>query len=1136
MIHDELAIVSSTAGGSGNEAELVMVLTQYDTDGTSLRTWTFEHAIEDPISHEIKMPISFHTGLIPVDVGDYFTVNFAFNSSKASDNIRFYLPADNPGLEERFEFIYFPTTSITNAGLTPSQQNIINKALTDASLSGNTITFSRLSGGDSIAITIPSAETGATIKSKLEALSGANRLDSSAIQGIDEADFEITPKEPTDLSPFPNGKIIRTPDKWLEVQGADANERHSFRTSFVADPSNPQQSSWVVGTDLSFGVSYTTSRYGELYTADGGKPFTPENTLIRSLIIEREVTAVPVGGEGFVFSTNMTMTIPRSALTSAPNTLFVRFYTGQPASNNQVVTAEFRKAADNPSHDYHTYIDPAGSLYAIDQDDILSIQYFSLFTSSPSTGDQTSHALELHDAKKLVEFDPPAASWALRGMAAPTGAGANYEADEADTDKALKVAVEELTPAGPPGAPTAAPSDVTFLERGSPDNDFSFFPAGNRGSSSLSVPTDSISWINFNSNTYDPVNERLKYLVVLTNTLVKQKTPLNIEIDDTPYALTFAVISSGNTQYLTSTIPTQDRVSATDLTKKINFELVDNEQVTLVRQSFPEAWGNITPDIEAQMGLVGSGRRSRILYIGEKTPTHLLVNGRAFGLERVGGTASRVGSDGRSYQSWRTDGLYPDVNFRPSSSNLTLGLNVRFSDGTHANNTRTHLFQTSTAPTPEVKEQKTLTRAGVLDWIGFSTGELNTPRRVTALPATGLEGEDIILTTTGDRYRYLGSAWVKAEFDASKVNDDKDYTISVEEETPGTTQDKNLALTQSGNTFGISSPFPGINRLYFSNDSTDTDLYNRYLVTLPITNADVDPPTRLKIGTTNYSLSYEQTEAGQAVYRTPVVNPADRITTAKTINNVNIFTSVWLGHTGTIKTLKTADKNSLKAAVVAPLAVHAPPSAPQRGTRIRMLNNVTIRGGAVLSAAESAGHSIGYDASSAFGSLGKLVPTNSKIEGLASYTGQYSVTAFRNKTVFERGDSFVPTKVWINGTEYPVTSLQTNYYTLTGLDGSYFRNGYDYYINAQDSANNYIFPNVTLAKDKVYVFTGLFWQEDKVGLDQDEVDARIDAKVLNFAETGNTDYIPASKLIRNITQAQYDALAQKEDILYGITS
>ena len=34
--------------------------------------------------------------------------------------------------------------------------------------------------------------------------------------------------------------------------------------------------------------------------------------------------------------------------------------------------------------------------------------------------------------------------------------------------------------------------------------------------------------------------------------------------------------------FISTTIPTNDRVSATDLTKAINFELVDNEQVTLV--------------------------------------------------------------------------------------------------------------------------------------------------------------------------------------------------------------------------------------------------------------------------------------------------------------------------------------------------------------------------------------------------------------------------------------------------------------------------------------------------------------------------------------------------------------------------
>ena len=108
---DELQINTSSAGGSGMDAELVLMLTHYDSDGASLREWAWEHPITDPITASLKMLIDVTTGITPVSAGDYFTLNFAFNSATAGRNVRFELPADNPGLDERLEFFYFPTMS-----------------------------------------------------------------------------------------------------------------------------------------------------------------------------------------------------------------------------------------------------------------------------------------------------------------------------------------------------------------------------------------------------------------------------------------------------------------------------------------------------------------------------------------------------------------------------------------------------------------------------------------------------------------------------------------------------------------------------------------------------------------------------------------------------------------------------------------------------------------------------------------------------------------------------------------------------------------------------------------------------------------------------------------------------------------
>ena len=110
---DELQIISSNAG-TQSDGELIFAITQYDSTGSDLRSWVYEHAITDPIvsGNGFKFPFSLVTGLTPVSVGDYFTLNFAWNINQNNKNIVFALPTDNPGLDERVEFIFFHQTTI----------------------------------------------------------------------------------------------------------------------------------------------------------------------------------------------------------------------------------------------------------------------------------------------------------------------------------------------------------------------------------------------------------------------------------------------------------------------------------------------------------------------------------------------------------------------------------------------------------------------------------------------------------------------------------------------------------------------------------------------------------------------------------------------------------------------------------------------------------------------------------------------------------------------------------------------------------------------------------------------------------------------------------------------------------------
>ena len=274
------------------------------------------------------------------------------------------------------------------------------------------------SGGTALEYTDPPVDTGAQIKTKLEALRGDSRLDAEAIKGIVEGSrFVSVDTVPTDLTQYANGQVLRinTPvadsgdptGQWAEVQGAEATERHSFGVDFVADPNNPARNTWVVGSQLSYGVSFTSSRYGNEYTAERGKAFTPDNAPVRSMVIELMVTRLPATGVHLAFSSNATMTIPRSQLTSAPNSLWVRYYNGPPSADNEVSTVEFVKSADNPAHTYHTYTERLADEVPSEVSDIESIRYFNLFTASPATGDQTSNPLQLHAVKSLKNIASP---------------------------------------------------------------------------------------------------------------------------------------------------------------------------------------------------------------------------------------------------------------------------------------------------------------------------------------------------------------------------------------------------------------------------------------------------------------------------------------------------------------------------------------------------------------------------------------------------------------------------------------------------------------------------------------------------------------------------------------------------------
>ena len=274
----------------------------------------------------------------------------------------------------------------------------------------------------------------------------------------------------------------------------------------------------------------------------------------------------------------------KSARSAWPSPIWLRQWSALPAGNDQIQSLEFRQGADITLDGIVlvSYEEWPNGEWA---NGIVPENYFRLYTATGPSWDDTDNILEFHSAPKLTEIDVPPASWAQRGMTKPVVSDTDYSVDEADLTKSLKVAVQETTEgmAGS-GNPTPTPSNVTFEVNGSGNSSIylyaltsTFTGLSDTGSSSISN-SDFIALI-FYPSTYTITSTYTdKYRSFFKGTFLKTKFPVNLEISNTSYALTYLGGDTNQSSFYTlAEIPTGDRVSATDLTKAINFELVESK-------------------------------------------------------------------------------------------------------------------------------------------------------------------------------------------------------------------------------------------------------------------------------------------------------------------------------------------------------------------------------------------------------------------------------------------------------------------------------------------------------------------------------------------------------------------------------
>ena len=108
-------------------------------------------------------------------------------------------------------------------------------------------------------------------------------------------------------------------------------------------------------------------------------------------------------------------------------------------------------------------------------------------------------------------------------------------------------------------------------------------PGGNVARGTRSIANSNVAII-VSYGTHRQSEFQNRYTISFLNSFTKIKTPISIDIDGSAYPLEFSYFyTHRSVDYLrlrTQPLSASVRVSATDLTKDINFEMVDNEQVT----------------------------------------------------------------------------------------------------------------------------------------------------------------------------------------------------------------------------------------------------------------------------------------------------------------------------------------------------------------------------------------------------------------------------------------------------------------------------------------------------------------------------------------------------------------------------
>ena len=367
-------------------------------------------------------------------------------------------------------------------------------------------------------------------------------------------------------------------------------------------------------------------------------------------------------------------------------------------------------------------------------------------------------------------------------------------------------------------------SSVTFVQVNQSTSQQRFVYGSAFSGSSSSIQNANLTNIQFYPSTYTHRSSyQNKYSAAFPITFTKTKTPVKLEIGNNSYNLSIPAsisITSHITFFSDLVSNSADRVSASNLTKSIQFELVDNEQVTFTDLTNRFESGNVnglffTFGLNAGViSIESTGNRENGYFVVipstiTKTPTHYVVNGREFSAEVVSISGGR-----RVVRSISI----PDTNFRISSSNLgPWGINIKFSDGTYLNNTRSKLFHTPTKQlvwkNTDPPEILTFTvTPTTIDLDTRPTGNVTLTWTATAQTGKTLTSNTYLEpqgTQFGQTYTTAAGVGVSETFTYTQPNQTQNYRLVIRNNSGASHKDASVAITQNPVVSDLAVAFTG---------------------------------------------------------------------------------------------------------------------------------------------------------------------------------------------------------------------------------------------------------------------------------------------------------------------------------------